>query len=435
MQARGLGLTEDVAVETYRPTPKQQGFHADPAKIRLLLGAFGAGKTKAIIWETILLALEHKGMLACVFRKTAPALRDTTKADFLNEIPPELVVKEIKSESREALHLLGGSRVWFRPLDDWKKLGSTAFDLAVFDEAYEFDEADFLMVSGGRLRGKVGPRRMILATNPPDESHWLYKHFVQKPLPGYSVHHFSTYDNAENLPPEYIERLETMPAAWKRKYLYGQWGFLAEGEPVYQEYREELHRTTLRFAPNIVIRRGWDPGWQHAACCWVQIMPSGHINILHELLGTKEDFRTFARRAIMESAQRFPRAKFEDYIDIAGLQKHSINVTPIQILKHLGVHAAYKKLPLDRSVESIRYVIEKLHLGRPMLQVDRQCPITSDAFSGGYYMDEKTGQPCKDGKMYEHMMDAVRVAIAPVTMPLFAEAVALPPIRHQRYAC
>lgn len=425
----------DLAVETYTPTEKQQAFHRDPAKIRLLLGAFGAGKTKAIVWETIQLALEYPGFLGVVLRKTAPALRDTTKADFLNEIPEELVTKEIKSESREALHIYGGSRVWFRSVDDWKKLGSTAFDLIVLDEAYEFDESDYLMLSRGRLRGKVGPRRMVLASNPPDESHWLFKHFVAEASPETSVHHFSTYDNAKNLPPGYIAGLEKMPAAWKRKYLYGQWGFLGEGEPVYSEYREEMHRVFLRYQPNIPLRRGWDFGFNHPACVWVQALPSGHINILHELVGHREDLRQFSRRVLLETEQKFPKAKCEDYVDIAGLQKHNIDLSAIQILKHVGIHAFYRKIELMRSINSIRYAVGNLHLGRPMIQVHQDCRIVSDGFSGGYYMDPKTGEPVKDGKLYEHAMDAMRMAVAPLTMPLFALATATAPIRHQRYAC
>lgn len=421
------------AIETYEPTARQGAFHRDPAKIRLLLGAFGAGKTKAIIWENILTALEYPGLLAVIFRKTYPALRDTTKADFLGELPATLIRREMRSEGREAVELLNGSRIWFRCLDQWMKLGSQAFDLATFDEAYEFEENDFTMVSRGRLRGRVGPRRMLLATNPPDETHWLHKHFVENPNPDYSVHHFSTYDNKDNLPKGYIEGLEKMPLAWKRRYLYGQWGFISEGEPVYAEYREEWHRDTLPYVHGAVIRRGWDFGWQHPACVWMQYLANGHINVIDELVGTKEDLRVFARRVLQRSFERYPRAKFEDYVDRAGLQHHNTDLTAVRILRQMNIAPRFQTIALEPSIDAMRWAITQLQGGRPLLQVDRHCKVVNNAFAGGYYMG-KDGTPTKDGKIYEHVMDALRMALAPIVMPLVAQAVTLPPIHHQRYA-
>src|SRR5262245_3473649 len=91
---RRRNMPAALAVATYQPSPVQNLFHQDPAKFRLLLGAWRAGKSVAMIWECILLGLEHPGARFAIFRKTYPALRDTTWRDFLAECPPELIVGE-----------------------------------------------------------------------------------------------------------------------------------------------------------------------------------------------------------------------------------------------------------------------------------------------------------------------------------------------------
>src|SRR5438128_2100530 len=192
----------EISFHDYEPSEKQQAFHANPAKYRCVLGAWGAGKTTLLCVEDVLLAMEFPGSLGAVYRKTYPALRDTTKRDYLRHLPPELVKREIKSEGREEIEFLNGSRTLFRCLDDFRKLGSTQFDRVSIDEAWEIEEEVFRTLAYGRLRGAVGPRRLMLATNPPNIDHWLYKFFVEEAETDQErqTFHFSTYDNAEHLP-------------------------------------------------------------------------------------------------------------------------------------------------------------------------------------------------------------------------------------------
>ena len=165
----------------YTPTAKQAAFHAAPAKFRLLLGAYGSGKTKMLIWEDIQQALDFPGSLGVVYRKFYPSLRDTTKKEYLDALPAELVQQVIRSEGREEVEFVNGSKTWFRCLDDWRKVGSTQFDRISVDEAWEISYADYKVLAYGRLRGKIGPRRIVVASNPPQRDHWLHKEFVELP--------------------------------------------------------------------------------------------------------------------------------------------------------------------------------------------------------------------------------------------------------------
>ena len=250
----------------YTPTAKQRTFHAAPAKFRLLLGAYGSGKTKMLIWEDIQQALDFPGSLGVVYRKFYPSLRDTTKKEYLDALPAELVQQVIRSEGREEVEFVNGSKTWFRCLDDWRKVGSTQFDRISVDEAWEISYADYKVLAYGRLRGKIGPRRIVVASNPPQRDHWLHKEFVELPTADKAIFHFSTYDTAQYLPDGYIRDLESQPEQFKRKFLFGEWGAISNGAPVFTAFRTDLHTGDFRTIPGVPIIRGWDFGYHHPAC-------------------------------------------------------------------------------------------------------------------------------------------------------------------------
>lgn len=434
----------------YQATPGQTPFHACPARFRLLLGAWGAGKTWAAVAEDVTMAFEHPGSLGAVFRQTFPALRDTTKRDYLQFVPPELIAKEVKSEGREEIEFINGSRTVFRCLDDYKKLGSTQFDRVLVDEAEEISEQAFLTLAFGRLRGKVGPRRMVCVTNPPDEHHFLHKFFVDEAGADRAVFHMRTYDNARlctgwlvpdqehvpvrdaeearllgavpcvdptpghchvNLPRGYIENLEKMPPMWRRKYLLGQWGVVAPGAGVFAaDFDEQQHVRELRAVPGVPVIRGWDFGFHRPACVWVQIDAMDRVNVLHEVLGDKEPLRQFAKRVQEISKQRFPHVtEWDDYCDVAGNQKNDRGPTAVQILvDEFGITPNFRKLGIHKTIEGIRLLLQQ-----NLLRVDPACRWIVKGLGGGYYYDpRKPDEPAKDGT-YDHLFDALRYAVIP----------------------
>jgi hypothetical protein len=402
-------------VGTYRPSEKQGLFHASPAKFRLLLGAWGSGKTKMLVWEDILLALEFPGSLGVVYRKTYPALRDTTKRDYITECPPEIIANIVKSEGREEIEFINGSKTLFRSLDDYKKLGSTQFDRISVDEALELTKDDFLMLSMGRLRGKVGPLRMMLATNPPNRDHWAYDFFVEHATTDTAVFHYSTHDNVEHLPAEYVARLESMPEAWKKKYVRGEWGIAVDGAAVFGEFREAFHVTDGKAIPGVPILRGWDFGFHHPACCWVQVAPTGHVVVLHELMGKDLDLRAFGQQVIATSDRLYPYADFVDYCDAAGSQVNDRGPSATDILRReFKLHPRFRRMGIHESIERLRYLLGRLTNGRPLLQFDRSCVLLIDAFGGGYIMEEHP-QPGKElpkkDNYYDHLVDALRYCV------------------------
>jgi hypothetical protein len=403
----------------YTPNVSQGPFHASTAKYKLLLGAAGSGKTVALVVEDILLAIDYPGSTGVVARRYYPSLRDTTKRTWFEWCPRELIKREIKSEGREEVELHNGSRTLFRVFDDYKKLGSTAFDRISLDEAIEVEEREFLTLIA-RLRGLRGPRRLMLATNPPDEDHWLYRWFVTQERPEKHVFHSATYDNREHLPEEYIRELEQYPPAWREKFLFGRWGFLSDGQPVFEGFDPIVHIAKLDVAPELPVIRGWDFGFVHPACVWLQQQPSGHLLWLHELLGSNEDLRSFARRVLEESRRVFPENReWYDYCDVAGTYRNDRSPTSVQILREeFGLSPYARKYGIEYTVERMRGLLRKDVEGRRLLRVNEPCRLSRRAFMGGYAMDPSRDQPNKDG-FYDNLMDAGRYPITAITHGMF----------------
>jgi hypothetical protein len=448
------------SVDTYQPSDVQNAFHGDGAKFRLLLGAWRAGKSVAMIWEAILLALENPGARFCIFRKTYPSLRDTTWRDFLAECPAELIEEVKRTEGREEAILRGGTMVLARCLDDWRKLGSQSFDAVFGDEAYEFTPEDHTMLSKGRLSGKIGPRRLVYATNPPNRDHWLYRAFVLERQSNMSVHHFATLDNwsrcykrhpgigeeaadeeatetpicnrhadrlladgavgHNNISDDYIAELQRMPENRRRRFLEGQWGFTATGTPVFPEFSETRHVTVLQPERHVTVIRGWDFGYRHPCCVWVQVLPTGHVHVLDELLGTNEDIEMFSRRVKQRTMEHFGDLPVQDYCDAAGVQKNDLGFSCVQILRRNGIVPRFRKLRIWPTVEALRDLIARTHLGVPLLRVHAECTWIREAFTGGYRLhvgNDGVETPKKDG-LYDHAIDALRYGLADILHPL-----------------
>lgn len=392
------------------PNAKQAQYHASPARYRMLRGAWGSGKSTSAIIEDLTLAVEHPGSLGLVARLTYPSLRDTIKKDYESLIPPELIRREIKSEGREEYEYVNDSRTIFRCLDDPKKYGSSQFDRVNVHEADEVDERMFMTLAFGRLRGSVGPRRMTLETNPPDEDHYLYKFFEEEAAPDRFNVGLSTYDNADNLPPGYIDNLKKMPKAWQRKFLEGHWGVITDGAGVFEaDFDEARHVDDLVPVRDRLVIRGFDFGFHFPACVWIQIDPMDRVMVIHEMLGKDEPLRKFARRVIEETTRLFGKdCKTEDYCDFAGNQKNDRGPTACQILANeFKIPTFARKMGINQGIEGIRWLLQN-----DLIKINRSCRWILKGYFGGYAIDPKTDEPVKNS-IYKHLFDALRYALVP----------------------
>lgn len=422
--------------EKYKPFEKQLTAHKAKAKFRYVQGGFGSGKTLWGAMEVIDNCMEIPRSRWLIARDTVQDLEDSTKHDFFEACPPELI-KSYKKKLNQVT-LQNNSEIVFRSFRGYnptshtgkQKAGIKALNLSGFyiDEASETIKDHFQMLKG-RLRLSnvaTGHHRGILTSNPPDKNHWLFEEFNafrnNLDTDKYMII-IPTYDNPY-LPTDYIPNLEKdYDESWINRYLKGEFGFVLKGSPVFTGFKEDLqgiewHVGKTEFIRGRPVYRDWDFGWHHPAVVWSQDDGEGRWRLHKEHMGDKIYIWDFAPKIISMSNQLFPGAEFIDYGDPAGRQKSDKNKrSTMQILEEdfrIKVQSRFSWV-LD-GILIVQQKLSKVTAGEPDFKINRDgCPILHQGFLGGYARaTAQTGaqmsswEPIKDG-YYEHPMDALRM--------------------------
>jgi PBSX family phage terminase large subunit len=126
------------------------------------------------------------------------------------------------------------------------------------DELTLFDEETFNMIVS---RHSVANAWIGATTNPDHSKHWVKKNYIDRPDLGHRTFHFDLRDNAENLPPGYIEQLEAQyTGLWRKRFIDGLW-VAAEGS-IYETWEEDRYVVRHGDIPEIIrlISMGIDYG-------------------------------------------------------------------------------------------------------------------------------------------------------------------------------
>jgi len=115
----------------YEPFPKQRQFHASPAKYRLFGGAAGPGKTKALLMEAVLQAIDHPNVNTLLLRRTFPELEASLLHYFRRDVPRSLYVA-----FHESKHLV-----------EWTNGSTTRFGYCASEhDVYQYQGAEYLFI-------------------------------------------------------------------------------------------------------------------------------------------------------------------------------------------------------------------------------------------------------------------------------------------------
>lgn len=402
----------------YEPSAKAQLFHGSNARVIVLVGGLGSGKSFAVVKELEQSAIQWPGIPMAVYRKTMPALRDSTLHEF--RAHADAALGDFKArEDKWLCH--NNSFVNFRGLDDPTKAKSTNYATVVLEEAEEFTFEDFQRLNE-RVRAKGDwPLRIILVLNPVDEDHWIYKQFGdptgrkqwENSPGGLLVLHFSTYDNLKNLPEGYVEQASAGKTTDEiDRYIHGNWGTIVKGSPVYASIlNPNIHLRIMDRFPGQTLLRGWDFGFNHPAVSFRLVDPLGRMNIADVMMGEKIDLPEFVPRVTAYTGQKFGgNVQIMDFGDPRGHDKSpNGKETCFQVLSAFGISAMGERGSRDYVEEGIRQVKKEFSTlieGVPMLTIDPSATLIRTAYFGRYVRDVD-GRPKKDG-FYEHPADADR---------------------------
>ena len=412
---------EVVRVEGYVPTELQVRYHTtiDEYLYTLFSGGYGCGKSRAAIEEDIDLSMRYPGNLGLITRKYNEDLRDTVKADFYKWCPPQLIAET--RDGGSTVVFINGSVIIFKGLytkskSQRTKLGS--LNLGFFDvhEADELMQSDFEDLQGRLRRENIPMKRGYLNCNPPDTNHWLYKTFVNptdKTL--YGLVKGKTQDNT-HLDPSYVENLRKSYARAPilcQKYIDGEFGFSAKGEPAFTGYKDGFHYVPLDYIPGRPVYRNWDFGWLHPGVVWFQIDNDRGVNVLSCDMGDRINFELYCPYIIHLTNKKFPTTqKFIDVCDIAGKQHKDTGKPSIEVMRDYGIKPFYHSQSRESGIQLMQRMLITLVDKHPQLRVnskDGECKLIHDALSGGYCRDEEGN--VVDDFYYENVMDPLRYGI------------------------
>jgi phage terminase large subunit-like protein len=216
-----------------------------PATHTMLYGGSRSGKTLAIIRAIITRGLAHKSRHA-VLRYRFNHLKGSVIYDTLPKVMelcfPGVAELSHMDKSDWFYKLPNGSEIWFGGLDDkerTEKILGQEYASMFLNECSQIPWSS-RNIAMTRLAQKTPLRlRAYYDCNPPNEAHWTKRVFVDKTDPdtrmpfknkdNYASLVMNPADNAENLPKEYLEELESLPERMRRRFLKGLFGTLAEG--------------------------------------------------------------------------------------------------------------------------------------------------------------------------------------------------------------
>jgi hypothetical protein len=360
-----------------------------------------------------------------VVRKTYRMLKDSVIKTFFEWIPKS-AGKYSEADLTFSMPLQGGGfwEVLFRSADtpeDIEKFRGVEITDYWIDEAQEVAQDVKLILDGRRSYPAGAPVEVfksILTTNPCDTAHWIFRDFVERPLPGHVYWRQSARENPY-LHKEYYDELEAIyrdRPEIKRRYVDGEWGAIFSGKPVYlQEFNYDFHVAKNHIDPvrGLPIQRGWDFGLS-PACLFTQTLSTGEWIILRELWSDDMSIDEFGDAVKDYSNQNFRRFEFDDVGDPAGTtraQTDEKSCMDILAGKNIWVRPAPTNEFIPRR-EAVARRLLRAYKGRPYMVIDPRCRRLIDGFSGGYRYKERgntgTHGDRPEKNQYSHPHDALQ---------------------------
>ena len=411
---------------SYEDAPTLDRFASSDARVRGVMGPFGSGKSSACVMEIIQRAMKQtpspdgiRRTRWAVVRNTYPQLQDTTIKTFFDWFPPEYCGKYNEQKHTYVIKSMKGCiiELMFRALDrpdHVKNLLSLEITGAWVNEAREVPEE---IVDG--LDGRIGryPAKkdggctwagIFLDTNPPDEGSWWHRKFeVEKPK-SWEIYKqpSGTSAGAENrnhLPPRYYEDLmEGKSREWVKVYVHGNYGFIAEGEPVLPEYNPGIHHAnySLPVIPGATGFRLWDGGL-NPTCIIGQITPSGRLHCIDGVILPGKGMK----QLVLSRVKPLMNVKYKhvtewmDFGDptLATKDQGNSDSTPAKIIEFYldTLFEGSEHWPATR--EAAKNALNMMVDGKPMVLIGKDCEILHKALLGGWHYPKTTsGQVLRD---------------------------------------
>ena len=373
---------------------------ADTHRYTLFGGSRGPGKSRWLRWWLLRFVLMHSAngrpvdvMLAC---EDYPSLvgRQVTKIE--EEFPASLGRVRSTATKGFGFHLVNGSAILLRNLDDASKYQSAEFAAIGVDELTRNSERTFNILRASLRWPGVADTRFVAASNP--EANWVRAYWIERSFPDELAPIADEFafvpalpgDNP-HLPETYWQELRTLTGALRQAWLHGDWYAGVEGL-VLENFTDAniVEQGVVNDAPfEIAIDDGYiDP----RATLFIQRQRDGSVLVFDELYQTK----TLEEQTIADIK--------------ATCQRHGLGLPELAAVSHEAVALRSRLRSADIPArnwlavkagggESTR--VQAIHLTRALicdgqerrsLFVHRRCKnLLNEIQSGWKYPEDKRG--------------------------------------------
>jgi hypothetical protein len=267
----------------FDPLPSQQEFVECGARFKGFSGPVGSGKSMALCFTALKLATENPGCQGLLGAPTYRMMRDVTQVAFLRMLDENYIPYEFcKSDNIIRLEEIE-SEILLRSLDDPERLRGT--NLAWFG----IDELTFTSEEGwtrleARLRDPRANRLCGFGVWTPNGQDWVYRRFIQSPIPGYECIKAKPYENRYVLSanPDFYKRLEhSYDARFFRQEVLGEYLNISQGR-VYESFDRDRNIRQTELNPRMPLY--WSLDFNVTPLCSILAQTDGDvIHVLDEI--------------------------------------------------------------------------------------------------------------------------------------------------------
>lgn len=209
-------------------------------------GGSRSGKTFLLVRAVIIRALKADGSRHAIFRFRFNAIKSSIIYDTLPKVMklcfPGLWEMCTLNKTDWFLSLPNGSEIWFGGLDDkerTEKILGQEYATIYFNECSQIPFASVILALSRLAQKTCLKLKAYYDFNPPSKRHWTYLIFIKKVNPdtkqptsdpdNYQFYVINPLDNKENLAPEYLKILDSLPEKARNRFLLGKFADDDEG--------------------------------------------------------------------------------------------------------------------------------------------------------------------------------------------------------------
>lgn len=394
----------------------QAKFLALPHKYRALVCGFGSGKTWAGCAAHCAHSWEWPRVNGGYFAPTYAHIRDIFYPT-IEEVAADWGLTVKIHESNKEVHLFSGrtyrNTILCRSLEKPAEIVGFKIGYALVDELDLLKKEKAALAWRkilARMRYKVeGLRNGVDVTTTPEGFKFVYEQFVKqlRDRPDlrtlYGLVQASTYENAKNLPDDYIPSLRaSYPPQLIEAYLRGQFCNLMSGS-VYANFDRKLNHTDEEMLRNEPLQVGMDFNVLNMTAT-INVTRKGKPLQVGELTGVR-DTPTMAR--MLKERYRDKGHQVVVFPDASGASSSSKNASEsdLSILRQQGFHIevnAANPAVRDRINAFNGMILNDLGVRNYLINTDL-CPVTTEALEQQTY--DKNGEPDKKTG-HDHPVDA-----------------------------